>query len=213
MRIVKFTACTGGTAAALAIVLGLSGLRTAVAHCDTMDGPVVSEAKTALEKGDVTPVLKWVKKEHEEEVRAIFKKALAARAKGAEAKEVADLNFFENLVRIHRAGEGAAYTGLKPAGTVEAAIAAADKAISAGSVDELAKKIADAASAGIRQRFDRVITTKKKAGESVEAGREFVKAYVEFVHYVERLHDDAATEAAHECAAHESKLAEEHRHD
>jgi len=29
------------------------------AHCDTLEGPVVKAAKVALEKGDVTPVLKW----------------------------------------------------------------------------------------------------------------------------------------------------------
>ena len=28
------------------------------AHCDTMDGPVVATARVALEKGDVTPVLR-----------------------------------------------------------------------------------------------------------------------------------------------------------
>jgi hypothetical protein len=41
-------------------------------------------------------------------------------------------------------------------------------------------------------------------GESVAAGREFVRAYVEFTHYVERLHLDAAGQAAHapEPAAH-----------
>jgi hypothetical protein len=33
--------------------------RIAGAHCDTLDGPVVMTAKAALEKGDVTPVLKW----------------------------------------------------------------------------------------------------------------------------------------------------------
>ena len=32
------------------------------AHCDTLDGPVVTTAKAALEKGDVTPLLKWVRK-------------------------------------------------------------------------------------------------------------------------------------------------------
>ena len=57
----------------------------ACAHCDTLDGPVVMAARAALEKGDVTPVLKWVKKENEEEIRALFKKTLAVRSKGAEA--------------------------------------------------------------------------------------------------------------------------------
>jgi hypothetical protein len=91
----------------------------ASAHCDTLDGPVVMTAKAALEKGDVTPVLKWVRKEDEKEIREQFKKTLTVRAKGPEAKELADMYFFETLVRIHRAGEGAPYTGLKSAGMVE----------------------------------------------------------------------------------------------
>ncbi len=73
--------------------------------------------------------------------------------KGKEARELADRFFFETLVRVHRAGEGAPYTGLKPAGTVEAAIAAADKALQAGSVDELAEKIGKAVGNEIKKRF------------------------------------------------------------
>jgi len=35
------------------------------------------------------------------------------------------------------------------------------------------------------------------ASESVEKGGEYVPAYVSFMHYAERLHADASTEAAH----------------
>ena len=79
---------------------------TVMAHCDTMDGPVVMTAKTALEKGDVTPVLKWVRKDDEAEIRELFKKTLIVRSKGKEAKELAERYFFETLVRNHPAGEG-----------------------------------------------------------------------------------------------------------
>lgn len=89
----------------------------ASAHCDTLDGPVVMAAKMALEKGDVTPVLKWVKSEYEGEILEVFNKTLSVRRKGREAKELADIYFFETLVRLHRASEGAPYEGLKPAGT------------------------------------------------------------------------------------------------
>ena len=51
----------------------------AAAHCDTLDGPVVKEAKTALDKGDVTPLLKCVKKDNEEELKAAFKKTEMVR--------------------------------------------------------------------------------------------------------------------------------------
>lgn len=164
------------------------------AHCDTLDGPVVATARTALEKGDVTPVLKWVRKEDEKEIREQFKKTLTVRAKGPEAKELADMYFFETLVRIHRAGEGAPYTGLKSE-PAEPIIQAADKSLETGSVDGLVKLLTDAAAAGIRERFARVKEAKKHADESVEAGRAYVEAYVDFTHYVERLHTDAAAGA------------------
>ncbi len=166
----------------------------ALAHCDTLDGPVVADARAALDKGDVTPVLKWVTKEEEAAVTAAFKKTLAVRAMGPEAKDLADMYFFETLVRLHRAGEGAPYTGLKPAGEVEPVVAAADKAIADGNVDTLARETASAAEKGVRERFARVIETRKRKDESVAAGREYVEAYVTFVHYIEGVHN--AIEAA-----------------
>jgi hypothetical protein len=167
------------------------------AHCDTLDGPVVTEAKAALEKGDVTPVLKWVNVKDENEIKTVFKKVLAARSAGKEAKEVADLHFFETLVRVHRAGEGAAFTGLEPAGTIEPAVAAADKAIEVGSVDELAKEIGQSAEKAVRDRFGRLMSAKKHKDESVGAGREYVGAYVEYVHFVEGLHNTVTAARAH----------------
>jgi len=169
---------------------------SAFAHCDTLDGPVVMAAKKALEKGDVTPVLMWVKKENEEDIRATFKKSLAVRSKGPEARELADKYFFETLVRLHRAGEGAPYTGLQ-AGPAEPIIAAADQALDKGSVDHLVKHLGDAVAKGIRQRFHNTLERKKHAEDSVAAGREFVEFYVEFTHYVERLHLDAVGKAVH----------------
>lgn len=159
-----------------------------MAHCDTLDGPVVVDARAALEKGDLTPVLKWLRPEGEPEVREAFRKTLAVRTGGAEAKELADHWFFETLVRVHRAGEGAPYTGLKPAGSeVDPGIVMADRALATGSVDELAKTVAAHADQSIRQRFQRTIDTAKNKDKSVEAGREYVEAYVVFIHYVEAL--------------------------
>jgi len=160
------------------------------AHCDTLEGPVILAAKTALEKGDVTPALKWVKKENEEEIRALFKKALAVRSKSPEAKELADRYFFETLVRIHRAGEGAPYTGLK-SDPVEPIIAEAERSLEKGSVDHLVKHVTEEVSKGIRQRFIKTLEKKKHSEDSIAAGREFVEAYVEFTHYIERLNLDA----------------------
>jgi len=168
---------------ALAFWLILPG--RAAAHCDTLDGPVVAEARTALSEGDVTPVLKWVRADDEAEIRRAFANTLAVRKLNPEARELADMYFFETLVRIHRAGEGAPYTGLKGAGTVEPVIARADRALEKGSVDELARTIASHAEEGIRERFSRAVETRKHAGDSVEAGREYVEAYVDYVHYLE----------------------------
>ena len=103
--------------AVMAALIGLLALivpQPAFAHCDTLDGPVVLDAKAALEKGDVTPVLKWVKKDNEKEIRKVFSHTLAVRKLNPEARELADHYFFETLVRVHRAGEGAPFTGLKP---------------------------------------------------------------------------------------------------
>jgi hypothetical protein len=177
------------------------------AHCDTMDGPVVTAAKLALEKGEVTPVLKWIKAENEREIRTAFAKTLAVRKQSAEAKELADMYFFETLVRVHRAGEGEPYTGLKPVGTeVEPGIAAADKAIESGKVDGLVKELTETVAASIRQRHQRVMETKKHADESVDAGREYVAAYVEYIHHVERLHEMVAAKPGAHAA--EAKLHE-----
>ena len=170
----------------------------AKAHCDTMDGPVVADAKTALEKGDITPVMKWVSKDSEAEITQAFNKTLAVRKSGPEAKELADNYFFETLVRVHRAGEGAPYTGLKPSGTeIEPAIAEADKSLESGSVDKLTSEISEAVAAGIKERFQKAMEAKKSAGASVYDGREYVEAYVQYIHYVERLHMDATTSPAH----------------
>lgn len=167
------------------------------AHCDTLDGPVVATARAALAKGDVTPLLKWVRPEGENEIKAAFVKTLAVRAKGPEAKELADMYFFETLVRIHRAGEGAPYTGLKPSDAIDPAVALADKALEKGSVDKLINVLATAMGNGIRERFARVYENQRHANESVVAGREYVESYVVFTHYVEGLHSLIKDKAAH----------------
>jgi nucleotide-binding universal stress UspA family protein len=182
------------------------------AHCDTLDGPVVKTAKAALEKGDVTPILKWIKKENEAEIKDLFKRTLIVRSKGKEAQELVDMYFFETLVRLHRAGEGAPYTGLKPAGVVEHAVVEADKALESGSVEILVKLVTEAASKGIRERFNKAKEAKKHADHNVEAGREFVDAYVQFTHYVERLHIDSTAEGAHHHGAPQAEPEELHKH-
>ena len=161
---------------------------TVQAHCDTLDGPVVQTARTALQTGDITPVLKWVQAEDEQEIQAAFARTLLVRSKGDDARELADLYFFETLVRIHRAGEGAPYTGLKSADTVDHAVVLADQALADGNADKLVTVLTGAMGEGIRARFQETLASMKHADDSVAAGREFVKNYVVFTHYVEGLH-------------------------
>ena len=181
----------------LSLTISILAAMPVWAHCDTLDGPVVISAKEALEKGDVTPVLKWVKKEDETEIHDAFKMTLAVRVKGPEAKKLADMYFFETLVRIHRAGEGAPYAGLKPAGAdLGPAIPAADKAIESGNIAPVLKLLTDQIQEGVQERFKHVIAKKKFKKDDVAAGREFVEAYVTFMHYVEGIYE-AAEKASH----------------
>ncbi|MBI4843710.1 MAG: hypothetical protein HY809_05225 [Nitrospirae bacterium] len=176
--------------AAIVIILIFSAVvlqGIAEAHCDTLAGPVVLTAKAALEKSDVTPLLKWVKKEHENEIKEAFNKTLIVRKLSAEAKELADMYFFETLVRIHRAGEGAPYTGLKPGEAVDPAVALADESLKTGAVEKLTEVLTGAMAKGLHERFQRALEAQKHADHSVAAGREFVEAYIIFTHFVEGL--------------------------
>jgi len=91
-------------------------------------------------------------------------------------------------VRIHRAGEGAPYTGLKPGDAVEPGIAAADHALATGDVDDLVTEVSAEVADGIRSRFERVRVTREHADHNDQAGRAYVAAYVDLTHYVEGLH-------------------------
>lgn len=188
--------------ASLLVSGALVGPAPAAAHCDTMDGPVVKDARFALSKGDVKPILRWVRATDEPEIRATFRKTMAVRKQGPEARELADLYFYETLARVHRSGEGEPFDGLKPYGTrLEPGVAEADRAIASGSVDQLAKATAEKASTGVRARYARAMKAKSLANTSVAAGRRYVAAYVDFMHYVERLHASAAGSAPEHATA------------
>lgn len=168
----------------------------ASAHCDTLDGPVVVDARVALEKGDVTSLLKWIQPADEKEIHAAFDNTIKVRRLSAEAKELADMYFFETLVRVHRAGEGEPYTGLKAAGIeMEPGIVAADKSLASGDVAPVVKLLNDAVNTGVKERFEHTVELHKHANDSVADGRAFVAAYVEYLHYVERLAADATSNA------------------
>ena len=178
----------GGGVALVAFGLG---------HCDGVDGPVVTLARRALEAGNVNLVLPWVREQDEAEIREAFAHASAVRKLGGEARLLADRHFFETLVRVHRAGEGAPYTGLKPAGRdLGPAIPAADRALEDGSIDKVLKVLSEATRKGLHEHFHQALERKGFAADDVRAGRKYVEAYVPYIHYVERLWQ-AASGTAH----------------
>jgi Family of unknown function (DUF6448) len=193
----KHLARLGSVALAVAILSGVAA-GSALAHCDTMDGPVVTLAKRALDRGDVTLVLPWVAAGQEKEIREAFDLAVAVRGKGPKEKDLADRYFLETLVRVHREGEGAPFTGLKSAGLdMGPAIPAADKALETGDPGPMLALVEGTVREGVHKYYVEAMEKKKHAGESVEAGRAYVQAYVPFLHFVERLYNDAITPIDH----------------
>ncbi|HEX5012368.1 MAG TPA: DUF6448 family protein [Planctomycetota bacterium] len=161
-----------------------------------MDGPVVKAAQQALASGDVHLVLIWVRRDNEKEIQAAFVRTLAVRKLGAEAEELADMYFFEMLVRVHRVGEGAPYTGVRPAGRdLGPAIPLADQALATGEVESPVDLVTEATRRGLPERFAQAMKALKTSTASVEAGREYVRAYEVFIHYAERAHEAASQPA------------------
>lgn len=185
---------------ALIAVLGITMLSpgSSRAHCDGMDGPVVKAAQAAISTGDVNLVLIWVRQGDEAEIRRLFDQTLEVRKLGQQARELADRYFFETLVRLHRAGEGAPYTGLKPAGRdLGPAIPAADRALSSGDPAPLTDLLVERLRAGLAERYNQALAAKGYKPEDVEAGRKYVEKYVTLLHYVEGTSDVLARPVEH----------------
>lgn len=155
--------------------------KRACAHCDTMDGPAVKDGQKALETGNINFAYKWIFEEYENELKEIYDLALKARKLGAEAQEVADRWFLENFVRIHRAGEGASYDGLKPSGTaLEPVVVAADESIDIGNMSPLKGLVTEEEYHALKEKFDQAIALKDFDINDVKAARKYVEAYVTF---------------------------------
>lgn len=179
---------------AVALVAATSVLllhpRRVSAHCDTLDGPTARDGRTALETRNVNHALKWVAPEGEAELREIFDRAVAAAADGPIAREVAHRWFLENLVRIHRAGEGAAYTGLQPVGApLPARVVAADLSVDLGTLEPLRGQVDDEEYPELERRFADVLARGGYDVDDLDAARAYIAAYVRFFKYAEG-HDD-----------------------
>jgi hypothetical protein len=168
-----------------------------------MDGPVVTAAREALERHDVRLILPYVKASGEAEVRTAFERTVGAHNGNPAVNEVADLYFFETVVRVHRAGEGAPYTGLKPAGLSEGpVIPVAERAIETGDASELIALLTEKLRSEIEHRFHEVMARRPTAQESVETAREYVEAMLGLQVWSHKVygcleggaHDDSSSE-------------------
>lgn len=169
-------------------ILSLFVLSTNVtfAHCDTMDGPLVKDAKIALESSNVNYVLKWVPPQYETDIQDAFNLTMKVRNLSPDARILADKYFFETVVRVHRSGEGVPFTGVKPSGTpIDEKIVAADKSIESGTLSPLKGLVTKEMLPELDARFKKVMSLKGFNVNDVKAGREYIEAYVLFFKFAE----------------------------
>ncbi len=202
-----------GRLAFLAALMLIMSTGVTLAHCDTMDGPVIKDARLALSENNINYALKWIQEADEAELKEAFDLTMKVRKLGPEAQTLADRYFFDTLVRIHRMGEGVGFTGVKPAGTpVDERILAADKAIEAGNLTPLAGKVPVEKKHELHILFDRVMALKNYDINNVKAAREYVAAYVSFFKFAEgeeHAHAAGHTDAG---AGTASTVASGHKH-
>ncbi|WP_321329100.1 DUF6448 family protein [uncultured Ilyobacter sp.] len=158
-------------------------------HCDTMDGPLVADIKKSLKSKNITPVLKWIKKSDEEEIKNMFERVLSFSKENSEQKELLDLYFIETVVRVHRKGEGAPYNGLKHSGfPIDPIIKKGDLSIDSGKIGDLAEILSKEIKIKIETKFKKASELKNKADTDVEIGRKYTEAYSDYIHFIESLH-------------------------
>jgi hypothetical protein len=208
MNGIKRILCPEAGIMILTILIGLITAGPVLSHCDSEDGPIIPLIYQSLENGEITPLLKWLAPDDEAEIKDLFDRVRSLRTQSDEAKEIADQLFIETFIRIHRASEGAPYTGIKEAGTMPPVFAELDRALESKSVDALADKVANAVRENIVKRFNNAVELSKHQDHSVEAGREFVEAYVTYMHFVEGLHNYLSTQAN----GHHSVTDQDHGH-
>jgi hypothetical protein len=173
-------------------------------HCDSLDGPVVTAARNALDIGEVDLILPYVQADGEAELREAFDRVIKVRRLGPEAHDVADRWFFETAVRVHRAGEGAPFTGLKPGGLdVGPVIPTAERALETEASGELVDVLCETIRAQVRHRHEQAMALKAHASEGVVAARAYVEAMLGlqvWAHsvYKQALADPHAHRSGHE---------------
>lgn len=173
-------------------------------HCDSLDGPVVVAARRAFIEHDVDLVLPYVPVDSEDEVREAFDLAVKARALGDDAQQVADQWFFECVVRLHRTGEGAPFTGLKPAGLeVGEVIPAAERALASGSAHELSGILCDAVRSEVEHRLAHAMELQPPPGAGVAEVRGYVEAMLGLQVWAHMVHRQVHADPHQHLGAHE----------
>jgi hypothetical protein len=111
---------------------------------------------------------------------------MQVRRLNPEAEQLSENYFFETLVRLHRSGEGLSYTGVKPIGyPVDIKIIASDESIAKGNLSPLVSLVSKDKIEQLKVLFEKVMSLKEFDVNNVQAGREYVEAYVSFFHYAE----------------------------
>ena len=133
---------------------------------------------------------------------AAFEKSRKVRGLGADARALADQAFMETVIRLHRAGEGAAYTGLKPAGAdYGPVIPAAEHAVETGDLTKLKAVLFEQIEHVLRERLAHVRELQKaplepKTAADVPHARERVSAELGFVTFAATLRQAALGKGA-----------------
>ena len=116
----------------------------------------------------------------------MFDKAVVVRGLGPEATEVADRLFIETLVRLHRLSEGVGFSGVQPSGTgIEPVVVEADRALDTGNLEPVLALVPAERREELTRRFEAARSKRAFPVDDVEAGRQFVAAYVDYFKYAE----------------------------
>lgn len=181
----------------LIAIFSFISIQPASAHCDSYDGPALVDAEKALLTNNVDLILKWIDVDMEDEVVPLFHKTYSLKNGDKEIYEIVKKHFFETFIRLHREMEGAPFTGLKPAGTTAHITVMSDKALETGDLKNLLKALNNHINSQLKEKYDKTKALYKVKDNSVEEGRAYVEAYVDYTHSLEAVHDILSGDVAH----------------
>jgi hypothetical protein len=181
----------------LIAIFSFISIQPASAHCDSYDGPALVDAEKALLTNNVDLILKWIDVDMEDEVVPLFHKTYSLKNGDKEIYEIVKKHFFETFIRLHREMEGAPFTGLKPAGTTAHITVMSDKALETGDLKNLLKVLNNHINSQLQEKYDKTKALYKVKDNSVEEGRAYVEAYVDYTHSLEAVHDILSGDVAH----------------